>query len=59
MPHLANHGLILLLLGALRGRPLLGLEQSEPELGLAKQRLEEKEGKKYVIEICERCNCEK
>ena len=35
------------------------LERSEQELGLAKQRLEEKEGNKYLIEICERCNCEK
>ena len=35
------------------------LERSEQELGLAKQKLEEKEGKKYLIEICERCNCKK
>ena len=35
------------------------LDRSEQELGLAKQQLEEKEGKKYLIEICERCNCEK
>ena len=35
------------------------LERSEQELGLAKQQLEEKEGKKYLIEICERCNCKK
>ena len=36
-----------------------GLERSEQELGLAKQQLEEKEGKKYLIEICERCNYKK
>ena len=35
------------------------LERSEQELVLAKQKLEEKEGKKYLIEICERCNCKK
>ena len=35
------------------------LERSEQELGLAKQQLEEKEGKEYLIEICERCNCKK
>ena len=35
------------------------LEQSEQELGRAKKKLEEKEGKKYLIEICERCNCKK
>ena len=35
------------------------LVRSEQELGLAKQQLEEKEGKKYLIEICERCNCKK
>ena len=29
------------------------LERSEQELGLAKQQLEEKEGKEYLIEICE------
>ena len=33
------------------------LEKSEQELGRAKKQLEEKEGKKYLIEICERCNC--
>ena len=35
------------------------LERFEQELGLAKQQLEEKEGKKYLIEICERCNGKK
>ena len=35
------------------------LERSKQELGLAKQQLEEKEDKKYLIEICERCNCKK
>ena len=35
------------------------LEQSEQELGRAKKQLEEKEGKKYLIEICEMCNCKK
>ena len=35
------------------------LERFEQELGLAKQQLEEKEAKKYLIEICERCNCKK
>ena len=35
------------------------LERSENELGRAKKQLEEKEGKKYLIEICERCNCKK
>ena len=35
------------------------LEQSEQELGLAKRQLEEKEGKKYLIEIYKRCNCKK
>ena len=35
------------------------LERSEQELGLAKQQLEENEGKEYLIEICERCNCKK
>ena len=35
------------------------LERSEQELGLAKRQLEEKEGKKYLIEIGERCNCKK
>ena len=34
-------------------------ERSEKELGLAKRQLEEKEGKKYLIEICERCNCKR
>ena len=35
------------------------LGRSEQELDLAKQQLEEKAGKKYIIEICERCNCKK
>ena len=35
------------------------LERSKQELGLAKRQLEEMEGKKYLIEICERCNCKK
>ena len=35
------------------------LERSENELGHAKRQLEEMEGKKYLIEICERCNCKK
>ena len=35
------------------------LEKSEQELGRAKKQLKEKEGKKYLIEICERCNCKK
>ena len=35
------------------------LERSENELGHAKRQLEETEGKKYLIEICERCNCKK
>ena len=35
------------------------LEQSEQEFGHAKKLLEDKEGKKYLIEICERCNCKK
>ena len=35
------------------------LEQSENELGHAKRKLKETEGKKYLIEICERCNCKK
>ena len=35
------------------------LERSEQELGLAKRQLEEKEGKKYLMKICERCNCKK
>ena len=35
------------------------LEWSETELGHAKRQLEETEGKKYLIEICERCNCKK
>ena len=35
------------------------LKRTEQELGLAKRQLEEKEGKKYLIEICERCNCKK
>ena len=35
------------------------LERSENELGHAKRKLEETEGKKYLIEICERCNCKK
>ena len=35
------------------------LEQSEQELGLAKQQLEEKEGKKYLIKMYKRCNCKK
>ena len=30
------------------------LERSEQELGLAKQQLKETEGKKYLIEICEK-----
>ena len=29
-----------------------GLERSEQELGCAKQQLEEKEGKKYLIKRC-------
>ena len=35
------------------------LAQSENELGHAKRQLEETEGKKYLIEICESCNCKK
>ena len=35
------------------------LERSEQELGRAKKQLEDNEGKKYLIEICERCNCKK
>ena len=35
------------------------LERSKQELGVAKRQLEEMEGKKYLIEICERCNCKK
>ena len=35
------------------------LERSEQELGLAKQQLKEKEGKRYLIEIYKRCDCEK
>ena len=35
------------------------LTRSENELGHAKRQLEETEGKKYLIEICERCNCKK
>ena len=35
------------------------LERSKQELVLAKQHLEEKEGKEYLIERCERCNCKK
>ena len=35
------------------------LARSENELGHAKRQLEEKEGKKYLIEICERWNCKK
>ena len=36
------------------------LERTEQELGLAKRRLEEEEGKKYLIEkYMKRCNCEK
>ena len=35
------------------------LERSEQELGRAKKQLEDNEGKKYRIEICERCNCKK
>ena len=38
-----------------------GLEQTEQELGLAKQQLEEKEGKRYLIEKMpiSRRNCKK
>ena len=38
-----------------------GLERTEQELGLAKQQLEEKEGKKYLIEKMpiRRRNCKK
>ena len=32
------------------------LEQSEQELGRAKKKLEDKEGKKYLLEICSRGN---
>ena len=35
------------------------LERSKNELGHAKRQLKETEGKKYLIEICERCNCKK
>ena len=35
------------------------LARSENKLGHAKRQLEESEGKKYLIEICERCNCKK
>ena len=35
------------------------LERSENELGHAKRQLEETEGKKYLIEICEWCHCKK
>ena len=35
------------------------LERSENELGHAKRQLEETEGKKYLLEICERCYCKK
>ena len=35
------------------------LERTEQELGLAKRQLEEKEGKRYLIEIYKRCNCKK
>ena len=38
-----------------------GLERTEQELGLAKRQLEEKEGKRYLIEKMpiRRCNCKK
>ena len=38
-----------------------GLEQTEQELGLAKRQLEEKEGKRYLIEKMpiRTCNCKK
>ena len=37
-----------------------GLERSEQELGLAKRQLEEKEGKRYLIEkYIKICNCKK
>ena len=37
-----------------------GLERTEQELGLAKRQLEEKEGKRYLIEkYIKRCNCKK
>ena len=35
------------------------LARSKNKLGHAKRQLKEKEGKKYLIEICERCNCKK
>ena len=37
------------------------LERTEQELGLAKRKLEEKEGKRYLIEKMPigRCNCKK
>ena len=35
------------------------LERSENKLGHATRQLEETEGKKYLIEICERCDCKK
>ena len=35
------------------------LVRSENELGHAKRQLKETEGMKYLIEICERCNCKK
>ena len=38
-----------------------GLDGTEQELGLAKRQLEEKEGKRYLIEKMpiRRCNCKK
>ena len=37
-----------------------GLEWTEQELGLAKRQLEEKEGKRYLIEkYIKICNCKK
>ena len=35
------------------------LERSENELGLAKKRLEDKEGKLYLMEVYKRCGCKK
>ena len=36
------------------------LKRTEQELGLAKRQLEEKEGKRYLIEkYIKRCNCKK